>query len=58
MEYSKKTLIKEAIRKLENLDEMLKDCMEVINSACEERRLIRYLLWLGFEKDEQMIEID
>lgn len=58
MEYTKKMLIKEAIRKLENLDEILKDCLEVINSACEQRKLIRYLLWLGFENEEQKILLE
>lgn len=50
MEYSKEILMKEAIRKLELLDDILKDCQETISSAIAERKLARYLLYLCLEK--------
>lgn len=53
MDYTKEMLIKEALTKLELLDDILKDCQETISSAIATRKLIRYLLWLGFEKEEK-----
>lgn len=51
MEYTKETLIKEAIKRLEALEDVLKDCCELINDAKSERQLIRYLLFLACEKE-------
>jgi hypothetical protein len=50
MDYTKEELIKDAIEKLEALDDTLNNCLEMISSACAERRLIRHLLFLGYEK--------
>jgi len=51
MDYTKEALIKEAIKRLETLEETLSSCLETINDACAERRVIRYLLFLGCEKE-------
>ncbi|MDD3436955.1 MAG: hypothetical protein PHC64_07385 [Candidatus Gastranaerophilales bacterium] len=50
MEYSKDYLIKKAIKKFENMEETLNDCMEMLVNLNNEREVIRYLLYLGFEK--------
>lgn len=50
MDYTKEELVKDAIRRLEALDDILNNCLEIINSACAERRLVRHLLFLGFEE--------
>jgi len=39
------------------LDDILKSCQESIGEALAERQLIRYLLWLGFEKKEKEKEL-
>lgn len=53
MDHTNDMLIKEAIKKLENLDELLKSCAETINSAYAEMETSRYLFWLGCEKEEK-----
>lgn len=51
MEYNKESLIKEAIKRLEVLNDTLKDCQETLISAHAERDVVQYLLWLGCEKE-------
>lgn len=51
MEYSQETLIKQAIRRLEALDEVLKDCMELLSDAYSEKQIARHLFGLGCEKE-------
>ncbi len=53
MEYSKEMLIKEAIRKVENMDDLTKDCLEIITAISNQRKVIRYLLYLGYEKTDK-----
>ncbi len=53
MEYTKEMLIDEAIKKLNNIDDLLKDCMELISGAHAEREVARYLLFLGCEKKDK-----
>lgn len=50
MDYTKENLIKEAIKRLETLEDTLQEALESINAAYAERRVIRYLLFLGCEK--------
>lgn len=52
MEYNKEDLLKEAIKKLGALDDLLKTCQEMITAMAEERKVIRYLLFLSCEKDK------
>lgn len=54
MEYTKEKLINEAIKRLETLDEILKDCHESCCNAIAERKTVRYLLYLGCEKNENL----
>jgi hypothetical protein len=51
MEYSKEMLIEEAIKRLDVLEETLQYCQESISAIFAERRVIRYLLFLGCEKE-------
>jgi hypothetical protein len=51
MEYSKEYLIKKAITRLDCLEESLKDLVCMANDLNAERELVRYLLYLGFEKE-------
>lgn len=51
MEYNKETLIKEAIKRLEILEDALQQVQEFANAAYAERRVIRYLLFLSCEKE-------
>jgi hypothetical protein len=51
MEYTKETLIKEAIKRLEALEDTLQQAQELISAAYAERRVIRYLPFLSCEKE-------
>lgn len=51
MEYSKADLINDAIKRLEAMDEDLKTCNDFLISAIAERRTIRHMLYLGYEKE-------
>ena len=53
MDYTKEKLIEKAIKRLEALDDLLKDCQESIVSAIAERRVIRYLLFLASERTKK-----
>lgn len=52
MDYSKEMLMQEIFKKMESLDDALKSCMEFVNAINEERKVIRYLLWLIYEKKD------
>lgn len=54
MEYTKEFLIKKAIDRLDALDETLEDCQNLISGIYAEKRVVRYLLWLGAEKKEKV----
>lgn len=50
MTHTKETLIDEAIKRLESMDEDLKACNDFLISAIAERRTIRHILYLSNEK--------
>lgn len=56
MDYTKDYLIKKAIKKLDNLNEEFKNCITRLNKLNSEREVIRYLLFLGVEKDDSRID--
>lgn len=53
MEHTNEELIKEAIKRLDIIDEVLEQCQISLTAVSVEKQIARYLLWLGFEKENK-----